>query len=125
LYLTAVSVALVLDDQARNVGELIARKRRNLSLQIAIHQLVDRGLASLHDETLVGHYVPEIALDKLEILEGWDDEQDKPILRKATKSITLAMLLSHSAGKSALLASLTCCRLLLQLHEPTDHAEMA
>jgi CubicO group peptidase (beta-lactamase class C family) len=36
-------------------------------------------------------------LDKLEIIEGFD-ENYKPKLRKATIPITLRMLLSHSSG---------------------------
>jgi CubicO group peptidase (beta-lactamase class C family) len=65
-----------------------------------VHQLVDQGLADLNDTKLVDKYLPELALDKLEVLEGWDEENDRPILRKAKMGITLAMLLSHSAGMS-------------------------
>jgi CubicO group peptidase (beta-lactamase class C family) len=65
-----------------------------------VHQLVDQGLADLNDTKLVDKYLPELALDKLEVLEGWDEENDRPILRKAKTGITLAMLLSHSAGMS-------------------------
>jgi CubicO group peptidase (beta-lactamase class C family) len=61
---------------------------------------VDQGLADLNDPKLVDKYLPELALDKLEVLEGWDEENDRPILRKAKTGITLAMLLSHSAGMS-------------------------
>jgi hypothetical protein len=41
-----------------------------------VHQLVDQGLADLSDTTLVDEYLPELAMDKLEVLEGWDEETD-------------------------------------------------
>jgi methyl acetate hydrolase len=61
-----------------------------------VYQLIDQGLAELDDPEIVARILPEIALDKLEILDGYDG--DIPRLRKATVPITLGMLLSHSAG---------------------------
>lgn len=71
-----------------------------LITSIAIHILVDQGKASLHDADLVGQYLPELAAGSLELLEGWDDEKDEPVLRKAIQGVTLAQLMSHSAGGS-------------------------
>jgi CubicO group peptidase (beta-lactamase class C family) len=62
---------------------------------IAAYQLVDRGVISLDSEEDVVKYLPE--LGDLPILKGYEAD-GKPILEKATKRITLRMLLSHQAG---------------------------
>jgi CubicO group peptidase (beta-lactamase class C family) len=53
----------------------------------------------LTDPEVIAKYCPELALDKLEILEGFD-ENGEPKMRKAKTAITLEMLLTHSAGRS-------------------------
>jgi CubicO group peptidase (beta-lactamase class C family) len=56
-------------------------------------QCVERGLLSLDDP--IGTVLPEWAEPK--ILAGFDEEE-KPILKKATKPLTLRHLLTHSSG---------------------------
>lgn len=58
-------------------------------------QCVERGLLSLDDP--IGKVLPEWA--EPEILTGFD-EAEKPVLKKATKSLTLRHLLTHSSGMS-------------------------
>jgi CubicO group peptidase (beta-lactamase class C family) len=58
-------------------------------------QLVDRGLVSLDSEEDVRKLLPEIG--SLAILKGYNPE-DKPVLVKPTRTVTLRMLMSHSAG---------------------------
>ncbi|OJD20710.1 hypothetical protein ACJ73_07955 [Blastomyces percursus] len=60
---------------------------------VAVMVAVERGLIALDDD--VGKVVPELA--ELEILEGFE-EDGKPIVRKATKKLTLRRLLTHSSG---------------------------
>jgi CubicO group peptidase (beta-lactamase class C family) len=56
-------------------------------------QLVEQGKMTLDEPA--GKHLPE--LEKLDILEGFD-KQGKPLLRPATKPVTLRHLLSHSSG---------------------------
>ncbi|EGE85725.1 hypothetical protein RJZ56_000207 [Blastomyces dermatitidis] len=60
---------------------------------VAVMVAVERGLITLDDD--VGKVVPELA--ELEILEGFE-EDGKPIVRKASKKLTLRRLLTHSSG---------------------------
>ncbi|PGH03160.1 hypothetical protein GX51_04195 [Blastomyces parvus] len=60
---------------------------------VAVMVAVERGLISLDDD--VGKVVPELA--EPEILEGFE-EDGKPIVRKASKKLTLKRLLTHSSG---------------------------
>jgi len=59
---------------------------------VAAMQLVERGKLTLDEP--VGKHLPELA--KLDVLEGFDGE--KPILRPATKPVTLRRLLTHTSG---------------------------
>ncbi len=52
----------------------------------------------MDDSNLIARYLPELALDDLEIMEGFD-ESGQPKTRKCKTPITLKMLLTHSAGK--------------------------
>ena len=60
---------------------------------VAAMQLVERGRLKL-DEPVAKH-LPELA--KMEVLEGFD-AAGKPVLRPATKPITLRHLLTHTSG---------------------------
>lgn len=62
---------------------------------VACLQLVDRGLASLDDASLIEQHLPE--LKGVPILKGYGDD-GKPILVPSTKPITLRNLLSHTFG---------------------------
>jgi methyl acetate hydrolase len=59
----------------------------------AAMQLVERGKIKLHEP--VSKYLPE--LGKLDVLTGFD-AAGKPILRPATKPVTLHHLLTHTSG---------------------------
>jgi methyl acetate hydrolase len=56
-------------------------------------QLVEQGKIKLHDP--VGKYLPQ--LSKLDVLQGFDSK-GQPILRPATKPVTLHHLLTHTSG---------------------------
>ncbi len=60
----------------------------------AAMQLVEQGKVKL-DEPVARH-LPQ--LSKLEVLEGFDKTTGKPILRPASKPVTLAHLLTHTSG---------------------------
>jgi CubicO group peptidase (beta-lactamase class C family) len=60
---------------------------------VAAMQLVERGKLKL-DEPVAKH-LPELA--KLDVIEGFD-AAGKPVLRPATKAITLRHLLTHTSG---------------------------
>ncbi|OAX80599.1 hypothetical protein ACJ72_05062 [Emergomyces africanus] len=61
---------------------------------IAALQCVEKGLIALDDP--VGGILP--ALADPDVLEGFDETDNKPILRKAKNKITLRQLLTHSSG---------------------------
>ena len=61
---------------------------------VAAMQLVEKGMVKL-DEPVAKH-LPQ--LSKLEVLDGFDKTSGKPILRSATKPVTLAHLLTHTSG---------------------------
>lgn len=63
---------------------------------IACHQLVDRQLLSLDDASVISKYLPEV--EGMKILEGFEEDGKTPKLKDVSRNITLAMLLSHSAG---------------------------
>lgn len=56
-------------------------------------QLVEQGKVKLHEP--VSKYLPELA--KLDVLDGFDNA-GKPILRPATKPVTLHHLMTHTSG---------------------------
>jgi len=60
---------------------------------VAAMQLIERG--SLRLDEPVGKHLPELA--KLDVLEGFDDS-GKPLLRPASKPVTLRRLLTHTSG---------------------------
>jgi len=60
----------------------------------AAMQLVEQGKVQL-DEPVAKH-LPQLA--KLDVLDGFDKNTGKPILRSATKPVTLRLLLSHTSG---------------------------
>ncbi|QIW94736.1 hypothetical protein AMS68_000254 [Peltaster fructicola] len=64
-----------------------------LVTSIAALQLVERGMIKLDDN--VEHLIPELAAQP--ILTGFDDD-DKPITKKRQNTITLRILLTHTAG---------------------------
>ncbi|KIX04063.1 uncharacterized protein Z518_07616 [Rhinocladiella mackenziei CBS 650.93] len=64
-----------------------------ISTAVSCMQCVERGLLSLDDP--IGKILPEWTTP--EILTGFD-ENEKPILKKATKTLTLRHLLTHSSG---------------------------
>jgi methyl acetate hydrolase len=57
-------------------------------------QLIEQGKISLDDAA--EKYVPDIA--KLQLLEGFDDKKNEPILRDAKNKITIRHLLTHTSG---------------------------
>lgn len=65
---------------------------------LAVLQLVEKGLLDYDDEQLVSKYMPELSTDKLQILEGYDEESGKAKYRKPTKAITLRHLVTHTSG---------------------------
>lgn len=65
---------------------------------LAVLQLVERGVLDYDDTELVGKYLPELALDKLQILQGYDEQTGEPKLVPATRAITLRHLVTHSSG---------------------------
>lgn len=60
----------------------------------AAMQLVERGKIALDEPA--GRHLPELA--KLNVLHGFEKESGKPILRPASKPVTLRHLLSHTSG---------------------------
>ncbi|KAK6612016.1 transesterase [Botrytis cinerea] len=66
-----------------------------LLTSISALQCVERGQFTLDED--VSRILPELKLEDLDILQGFDSE-GKPELVKATKSITLRMLLTHTSG---------------------------
>ncbi|KAF7938395.1 uncharacterized protein EAE98_000733 [Botrytis deweyae] len=62
---------------------------------ISALQCVERGQFTLDED--VSRLLPELKLEDLDILQGFDSEE-KPKLVKATKNITLRMLLTHTSG---------------------------
>lgn len=65
-----------------------------LMTTVAVLQCVERGLLSLQDDvsTILHEWTSP------EILTGFDDETGRPIMKKATKKMTLSHLLTHSSG---------------------------
>ena len=61
---------------------------------VAAMQLVERGTVQLDEP--VSKHLPQ--LSKLEVLEGFDKESGKPVLRAANKPVTLRHLLTHTSG---------------------------
>ena len=61
---------------------------------VAAMQLVEQGKVKLDEP--VSKYLP--ALEKLDVLEGFDDSSRKPVLRPAKTPITLKHLLTHTSG---------------------------
>jgi methyl acetate hydrolase len=61
---------------------------------VAAMQLVEQGKLKL--EAPASMYIPE--LGKLQVLHGFDKKTGKPILRPATKPVTLRTLLTHTSG---------------------------
>src|SRR5262249_354491 len=61
---------------------------------VAALQLVDQGKVKLNEP--VSAHLPQ--LRKLEVLEGFDEETGKPILRPARTQVTLKHLLTHTSG---------------------------
>ncbi|KAF7961246.1 hypothetical protein EAE96_000912 [Botrytis aclada] len=66
-----------------------------LLTSISALQCVERGQFTLDED--VSRLLPELKLEDLDILQGFDSEE-KPKLVKATKNITLRMLLTHTSG---------------------------
>ncbi|TGO26416.1 hypothetical protein BPAE_0060g00320 [Botrytis paeoniae] len=66
-----------------------------LLTSISALQCVERGQFTLDED--VSRLLPELKLEDLDILQGFDAEE-KPKLVKATKNITLRMLLTHTSG---------------------------
>ena len=61
---------------------------------VAAMQLVEQGVIEL--DTPVSNLIPSFA--DLEVLEGFDETDQQPRLRKPMTSVTLRQLLSHTAG---------------------------
>src|SRR5262245_61898139 len=61
---------------------------------VAAMQFVESGKVKLDEP--VAKYLPQ--LSKLEILTGFDKATSKPVLRPATKPVTLKHLLTHTSG---------------------------
>jgi len=61
---------------------------------VAAMQLVEQGKLKLDEPAST--YIPE--LGKLEVLHGFDAKTGKPILKPATKPVTLRTLLTHTSG---------------------------
>jgi len=61
---------------------------------VAAMQLVEQGKLKLDEPAST--YIPE--LGKLEVLHGFDPSTGKPILKPATKHVTLRTLLTHTSG---------------------------
>ena len=61
---------------------------------VAAMQLAERGKVQL-DEPVEKH-LPQLA--KLEVLDGFDKESGKPVLRPVNKPVTLRRLLTHTSG---------------------------
>ncbi|KAF7888699.1 uncharacterized protein EAF02_003240 [Botrytis sinoallii] len=66
-----------------------------LITSICALQCVERGQFTLDED--VSRLLPELKLEELDIIQGFDSEE-KPILVKATRNITLRMLLTHTSG---------------------------
>lgn len=102
--------------------------RRVSFQQVACLQLVEQGKIGVDDAEALGKYVPELALENLQILEGYDDNTGKAIYRKPKTGITLRMLLTHTAGElnrcSSLEVSLTelPTRALLYFHASSERS---
>lgn len=70
------------------------------TIGVALLQLIDQGLlteADLDDPATLARVIPELSMENLQIFEGYNEE-GKPTLRKATRAITLRMLMTHTAG---------------------------
>lgn len=65
-----------------------------LMTTVAVLQCVEQGLLSLQDDvsTILQEWTSP------EILTGFDDATGRPVLKKATKKMTLSHLLTHSCG---------------------------
>ena len=61
---------------------------------VAALQLVEEGKLKLDEE--VSKHLPQ--LEKLDVLEGFDEQTGKPVLRPAKTPITLKHLLTHTSG---------------------------
>lgn len=61
---------------------------------IAVLQCVERGQIELDED--VGRILPEFA--EPDVLYGFDEKTDEPLIRKAKKRITMRHLLTHSSG---------------------------
>ena len=61
---------------------------------VAAMQLVERGKVKL-DEPVAKH-LPQLA--RLDVLSGFDPSTGKPVLRPATRPVTLRQLMSHTSG---------------------------
>lgn len=68
-------------------------------LKVACLQLVEQGKISVDDAETLAKFVPELALENLQILEGYDDSTGEAVYRKPRTGITLRMLLTHTAGE--------------------------
>ncbi|KAJ9103923.1 hypothetical protein QFC21_002386 [Naganishia friedmannii] len=68
------------------------------SMTKLVTSLVAQGKIEVDDSDALGRYVPELALENLQILEGYDEKTDQAIYRKPKTGITLRMLLTHTAG---------------------------
>jgi methyl acetate hydrolase len=79
-------------DVTQNSIFFIASMTKAITTAAAL-QLVEQGKISLHEP--VAKVLPE--LGKLNVLEGFDNA-GKPVLRAATKQITLHHLLTHTSG---------------------------
>jgi CubicO group peptidase (beta-lactamase class C family) len=61
---------------------------------IAVLQCVEKGLLTLDEP--VGRVLPELA--EPDLLYGFDEASNKPLIRKAKNKITMRQLLTHSSG---------------------------
>jgi CubicO group peptidase (beta-lactamase class C family) len=61
---------------------------------VAAMQCVEKGLITLDED--ISRILPEWSSP--DILTGFDKESGEPLLKKATKKITLRLMLTHSSG---------------------------
>ncbi|EHY60355.1 hypothetical protein HRR80_000114 [Exophiala dermatitidis] len=89
-----------------------------ISTAVAVMQCVEKGLLSLDNP--ISNILPE--WKEAEILTGFD-ENDKPILKKATKSLTLRHLLTHSSGLGYVRMNPLLEKYAKALGKPLDHPQ--